>query len=80
MTTAKLIGADTARCRLIQWHKERIARAFPLMTEDEAKDKLIEATSDFYNAKTSRHICKEYDSTFSEPKEFGNDVECFGYR
>lgn len=65
MTPSKLIGADTARCRLIQWHKERIAREFPLITEGDAKDKMIEATSDFYNAKTSRQILDEYDSTFS---------------
>jgi hypothetical protein len=66
MTTASLIGKETAIARLMVWHKQRIARAFPLMSDEGHQIKLIEATSGMYVAVKSAKIYKEYDEVFSD--------------
>ena len=66
MTTATLIGKETAKARLVVWHKNRIARAFPLMCAEGQKEKLDVATGLFYQSAKPKAIYKEYDEVFSQ--------------
>lgn len=65
MTTAKLIGKETAKARLVVWHRARIARGFPLLNKIGQEEKLHMVTSGFYASSNTRKICQEYDEVFS---------------
>ena len=63
-TTAKIVGRETAKARLITHHKKAIERAYPLKNELEKKIKLVERTNTFYRGMGSRKLFKIYDEQF----------------
>lgn len=84
MTTAKLIGRETAIARIIDFHHKRAERVF---SNDPWRQFEIENwwSVEAYKNKTSRSIYKEYDETFgntplteTEKREILNTIENHG--